>query len=170
MDHRIPLLVLLAGAMGCAAIAPPEPIAPLPSIELSTLDNRAADLRAIIDGRVAVVNLWASWCEACEGEWPALNRLAANVEKGDAVVVGVAVGEARATVNAFLERHPSSYVQLVDEDFRFADFVAKRRVPTTLVIDRRGRVVYAGGAMDSLVLAAFRRASSEPRDAPVPTR
>jgi thiol-disulfide isomerase/thioredoxin len=142
-------------------------MAPLPPVELYTLDSQAADLHTLIDGRVAVVNLWASWCEACESEWPALNRLAANVEKSDAVVVGVAVGEAHATVNAFLERHPSAYVQLVDEDFRFADFLGRRRVPTTLVIDRRGRIVYTGGAMDGRLLAALRRASSEPRDAPL---
>jgi hypothetical protein len=93
MDHRISLLALLACAMGCAATTPPEPMVPLPSVELRTLDSRSADLHAFSDGRAAVVNLWASWCEACETR-PVLNGWPPISKGFCGVVVGVAVGGA----------------------------------------------------------------------------
>src|SRR5258708_5745549 len=74
------------------------------------------------------------------------------------VVIGVAGGEARAQVAAFIAEHNARYAQLVDESYAFADALGQRRVPTTLVVDRAGRVVYAGGRLDERAVAVFRRA------------
>jgi hypothetical protein len=50
-------------------------------------------------------------------------------------------------------------VQLVDESFVFADALGgQRRLPATLVVDRRGRVIFRGDALDSKSLDAFRKA------------
>ncbi len=76
--------------------------------------------------------------------------------RGDAIVVGVAVGETREIVAEFTSRRGIGYDQLVDEDFRLADALGQRRVPATLVVDRAGRIVFRGGALDAAGLAAFR--------------
>jgi hypothetical protein len=92
----------------------------------------------------------------------ALTRLDAHAkERGDAVVIAVAVGEERSRVDEFVQRRALPYVQLVDEDFRLADAIGARRVPATLVLDRGGRVVFRGDALDSAALAALRRAIAE---------
>jgi hypothetical protein len=96
----------------------------------------------------------------------ALNRLdASTASGGDAVVIGVAVGEPRETVAAFVRRRGLRYTQLVDEDFRFADSIGERRVPTTLVLDREGRIVYRGDALDTRGLDALREAVDAPPSA-----
>jgi hypothetical protein len=51
---------------------------------------------------------------------------------------------------------------LLDEDFRVADALGQRDVPATLVVDRGGRIVYRGDALDSASLVAFRRTLGEP--------
>ncbi len=110
-------------------------------------------------GRVALVSLWATWCEACTRENDALNRHAKRTrERDDALVVGVAVGESATDVRAFALRHGMRYTQLVDEDFSLADALGQRSVPATLVVDRAGRVVYRGDALDGNGLEAFREA------------
>jgi len=45
-----------------------------------------------------------------------------------------------------------------DGEFKLSDALGQRRVPATLVLDRGGRVVYSGGALDEQALAAFRAA------------
>ena len=105
------------------------------------------------------MNLWATWCDTCVGEIDAMKRLAAQTsEHGDALVVGVAVGETPAAVAAFARDRQMGYLQLVDEDFHLADALGQRRVPATLVVDRAGRIVYWGEAMDPASIAAFRGA------------
>jgi peroxiredoxin len=102
--------------------------------------------------------LWATWCEACVAEFDALGRLSARAESRGATVIAVAVGEPHEKVAAFAKWRGLKYAQLVDEDFHFADALGQRRVPATLIVDRAGRVTYAGGALDEPALAALRAA------------
>jgi peroxiredoxin len=91
----------------------------------------------------------------------ALRRLDAQAGAlGDALVVGVAVGEDRAKVARFVRNHGIPYAQLVDEHFALADTLEERSIPATLVVDRQGRIVHRGGSLDAASLAAFRRAAA----------
>ncbi len=153
-------LVLLA--TGCAARAPAV-AAPLGSETVVTMDGRREPLAGVLQGRVALVSFWATWCEACVREIGALNRLSAlSATRRDALVIGVAVGESRATVDTFVHDRGVRYVQVIDEDFRLADALGQRDVPATLVVDRGGRIVYRGDALDGAGLEAFRAALGEP--------
>lgn len=165
MVHRLSLLIVLStfAASACTSTsAPPSPPPAtarlLPTTAVVTLDQRTTDLAAAVHGRPALVSLWATWCEACTTELDALNRLDARAKERGALVVGVAIGEPRERVAEFVATRGLNYAQLVDEDFHFADALGERRVPTTLVVDRTGRVVYVGGALDEAALAAFRSA------------
>jgi peroxiredoxin len=147
----------------CGASAPPPvsqaPISTLSHQGVVTLEGERTELGHVTEGRVALVSLWATWCEACTKEVDAMNRLAKKTaDRHDALVVGVAVGESPSSVDAFVRRHGMTYLQLVDEDFSLADALGQRNVPATLVIDRRGRVVYRGDVLDSAGLSAFRKA------------
>jgi thiol-disulfide isomerase/thioredoxin len=164
MRHRLSLLGLfVAGVLlaACGDARPPAPptVTSLPPARVLTLDGAPTDLAVAIHGRAAFVNLWATWCDTCVGEIDAMKRLAAQTSgHGDALVVGVAVGETPAAVAAFARERQMGYLQLVDEDFHLADALGQRRVPATLVVDRAGRIVYWGEAMDPASIAAFRGA------------
>jgi peroxiredoxin len=134
----------------------------LPDAPVLTLDGRAMRMSEALGGRIGLVSLWATWCETCRDELGALSRLAERAGARGAVVLAVAIGEKRETVQAFVAAHGLQYTQLVDENFHFADSLGARRVPTTLVIDRAGRIRYLGGALDDEALAALRRTLDAP--------
>ena len=148
MGHRLPVLIAIAIASGaCSESEAPRASSPglveaaVPSVALATLAGDRTELTRLADGRVALVSLWATWCEACGKEMDALNRLDAKTATGrDAVVIGVDVGEEPDAVADFARRRGLRYAQLVDRDFAFADALGQRRVPTTLVVDRHGRI------------------------------
>lgn len=145
--------------VACAApraLAPPPPM--LASVELLTLDGKATAIREALGGRPALVSLWATWCEACASEFEPLARLSGRAASLGGFVVAVAVGEPLAKVAEFVKSHQLAYPQLVDEQFHFADSLGQKRVPATLVIDREGRVVHVGGALDETALSALERA------------
>jgi peroxiredoxin len=156
--HRLSFLIALLAACASSS-APPQHQdirAPLPTTPVTTLDRHMTALPAALQGRPALVSLWATWCDACKTELDALERLHARAKERGGVVVGVAIGEPRDKVAEFVAAHGLHYEQLVDEDFALADALGERKVPTTLVVDRSGRVVYVGGALDEKALAAFR--------------
>jgi thiol-disulfide isomerase/thioredoxin len=175
MRHPLQLLtaiLLLSSAPACAPAPRPASTASaapgvLPAARVVHVDGQETDLPSVVRGRVALVSFWATWCEACDGEMAALSRLEQRAQaRQDALVVTVAVGETRDAAVEFARRRGLAGVQLVDEDFRLADALGQRQVPATLVVDRQGRIVYRGGALDAAGLAAFRGALDEPQAQP----
>src|SRR5438552_17643435 len=95
----------------CASTTPrPLPTAPhaavtLSAVDLLTLDGKPTAIREALGGRPALVSLWATWCEACAGEFEPLARLSNRAGSVGAVVLAVAVGEPRARVAEFVKLH-----------------------------------------------------------------
>ncbi len=162
MGFRVSLLIVAVLA-GCAAQPPAAPVAAttgLPAVEVLSLDRQPTSLPVLTRGKPALIALWATWCESCERELGALDRLQRRVGR-QALVVGVAVGEPLEDVRDFVRSRSLGYPQVVDESFHLADALGSDRVPTTLVVDRRGVVRHAGGALDAQALEALRAAMRE---------
>ena len=141
------------GPRPISAIAEPD-TAQLP---LRSLSGEPTTLAAVTTGRAAVVALWATWCESCRHEVPALRRLDERSRlTGDFVVVAIAVGSDAQGVQAFVERSGAAYRQLLDDEGTFAE-LGERRVPTILVVDATGRTVHRGRALDRAALDALAR-------------
>jgi thiol-disulfide isomerase/thioredoxin len=78
-----------AGLPGCAT-ATATPTGPLAAIQVTCLaDGRPVGLGALLAGRPALVNIWASWCQPCQQELPVLGSYAA--QPGAVRVIGVQV-------------------------------------------------------------------------------
>ena len=171
MRSRLPLLIvaLAAASWSCTSVDPrgdvPEPRvaalgegAALPGVGLHDLGGHAVRLEETAAGKPALVSFWATWCDACLAEMDALNRLDDRARAGGGIVIGVAVGEAREKAAEFARLHGLRYLQLADEQMALADALGQKRLPATIVLDRRGRVVFTGAALDERALAAFRGA------------
>jgi peroxiredoxin len=139
----------------------------LPESALVTTPARApANLASTVHGHPALVSMWASWCTACSDEFPALNRLSVVAAQRGAMVVGVAVGDSSDTVQEIARREQLRYTLFVDSEFKLADALGQRNVPATLVVDRDGRIVYAGGALDERALSVFKKVMDAEEHAP----
>jgi peroxiredoxin len=66
-------------------------------------------------GKIIVLNFWATWCPPCREEMPELSRFYSEQQQNNVVVLGIAVDGSDA-VNTFTKEHPVSYPLLVDED------------------------------------------------------
>ena len=105
-------------------------------------------------GRVLLLNFWATWCRPCRIEMPwFLEFQDAFAERGLAVL-GVSVDDDWDVVRAFLEQNPVDYrVALADTAERLAPFGPITVLPTTWLIDRRGRLAATHvGLVDRAVL------------------
>jgi thiol-disulfide isomerase/thioredoxin len=165
--HTLAIVAALV-VVGCGASARPQPSTPHPGAEIvlrqslaTVADGEPTTLKAVSAGRPMLVNLWATWCDSCKKDLPALGRLVAKAQARGAVVAMVAVGEPRATVSSFSAREQIAGELLVDEEFTFADALGTREIPTTLVFDREGRLVYQGGRLDRGALNALAQASGD---------
>jgi thiol-disulfide isomerase/thioredoxin len=85
-------------------------------------------------GHVVLVHFFATWCEPCREELPALNRLAARAN-GDVKVVAIAVADADQRVQLFFETTAVDFPVLLDRDRTVAKAWNVATLPTTFVLD-----------------------------------
>ena len=123
-------------------------------------------LAQALDGRPAVVNLWASWCGPCRAEMPAL--AAAQQRHPEVTFLFVNQGESASVVRDWLARSglPLREV-LLDPDRSLGEAIGSRGLPTTVFYDPKGRRVDAhfGQLNPAAIEAAVRRVreTSSPR-------
>ena len=93
-------------------------------------------------GRVVLLNFWATWCPPCRAEIPDLNRLQDELGPKGLEVIGVSLDEEGFdAVRPFAETHEVTYPLVVDDGAVAAQYGSIQGLPTTLVIDRNGRIV-----------------------------
>jgi thiol-disulfide isomerase/thioredoxin len=85
-------------------------------------------------GRPVLVHFFATWCEPCRDELPALGRLVAREQK--VAVLAISVAEMPIRVRRFLQTMPVSFPILLDEDRAVARAWDVHSLPTTFVLDR----------------------------------
>ena len=115
---------------------------PAPATPIDTADGQETSLAAF-QGRVVLLSFWATWCEPCVREMPSLDRLQAKL-RGEGLAV-VAVSEDFAgleLVQPFFERLKLENLAIyLDSDGALGKAFGIAGLPTTLLIDRQGRVV-----------------------------
>jgi len=115
-------------------------------------------------GRVVLLNFWATWCPPCQAETPALVRVAAEYRAQGLDVVGVAMDQdSMNTVPAFVADYHIPYPILLPKPFSPLTAVVQS-VPTTFLIDRRGRVAqaYVGEVDEGSLRRELERLLQEP--------
>lgn len=120
----------------------------LPDFEFVAAGNESLSLDRF-SGRVVVLSVWATWCAPCIREMPSLDELAIKMPAVAVVPVNVdAKGLAGAT--AFLDQHGlRNLAPYHDVSGKLLGMLNGRGLPTTLVIDRDGKVaVIVEGAAD----------------------
>ncbi len=85
---------------------------PAPGLSLTDLEGRQRSL-ADANGRLVWVNFWATSCEPCRTEMPAMQRLA-EAYADELLILGVDWGEGRDAVTDFVERYGVDYPILLD--------------------------------------------------------
>ncbi len=131
------------GGDGSLSVVAPAQRTPAPAISGRTLTGSDWTSESVAD-KVIVYNVWGSWCAPCRAEAPAL--VAAARRTADvAVFVGLNTRDLdQAAPQAFVRAFEVPYVNLFDPDGRlllaFAGRLPASAIPSTLVVDREGRV------------------------------
>jgi peroxiredoxin len=113
-------------------------------------------------GQVILLNFWATWCPPCREETPGLVQIQHEFGNRGFTVAGVAMDENPETVPGFVERFQITYpILLPPPSEALANSVES--LPTSLLIDKRGRVAraYVGAISPSVFAADIRRLLQE---------
>jgi thiol-disulfide isomerase/thioredoxin len=136
-------LAALLGTVASAAGASDETgeLGRAPDFALRTLDGEEVS-RASLNGKVVVVNFWATWCPDCMNALPTYIALQKQFgDEPDFVFLAVSLDKEPAEfVRKFSDRHQINYRIAMGDEALTKAFGGIGEIPTTFIIDRAGMI------------------------------
>lgn len=136
-------------AVACAAVALAVLQAPALAVQVGeTLPGRWLDSaqgpQPLVAGRARLtyVDFWASWCGPCKQSFPWMNEMHGRFAASGLRILAVNVDAKRADAEKFLAGNPAQFAVVFDRDGAFAKSVDVSTMPTSMLLDAQGKVLY----------------------------
>lgn len=128
--------LLLSVSIGVAVAADPAP-----NFSLKTSDGKTIELKKL-QGKVVIVNFWATWCPPCRREIPGMTKVYTKYKSKGLEIVGIALDNGGwDDVNPWLQKNPINYPIVLGNQELTELYGGVRSIPTTFVVDRKGNIV-----------------------------
>ena len=129
-------------ALGHGLSRLPTPVT-APDFTLEDMDGKSYTLSSL-RGKVVMINFWATWCPPCREEIPSMETVYLALRDKGFIVLAINQWETPDHVFSYmgqLDVYPTFPI-LFDGDSKVSDSYGVKGLPTTMLIDKRGRVVY----------------------------
>jgi peroxiredoxin len=112
-----------------------------PDFSLQDLNGKKIGLNQF-KGKVIFINFWATWCGPCKGEMPSMETLHQQFKEKKFVLLAVSVDyEGPKLVKEFINKYQYTFPVLFDPDCKTLDLFEVKGIPTTFLIDKKGKMV-----------------------------
>jgi len=112
-----------------------------PDFSLKDLNGREVDIKQF-KGKIIFLNFWATWCGPCKEEMPGLEVLHKQFKEKNFVLLTLSVDyEGLKPVQEFVNKHRYTFPVLLDPQGETLDLFEVKGIPTTFVIDKKGRMI-----------------------------
>ncbi len=112
---------------------------PAPDLSIQTLNDKGKISLESLQGKVIVVDFWATWCGPCKQSFPKLEELSKKVSD-KVVIVGVSVDDEKKGVAEFAKENGATFAIGWDEGHTIASKWKVGTMPTTFIVDATGKV------------------------------
>ncbi len=141
-------LLLTLALVGCATApsagnSTPNVATGLPDFELATIDGERIRLSDYVGKGVVVLSFWATWCEPCKTEMPALAKLYRAHHAEGLTLLSIAMDDPStvSSVAPFVKRNGFDFPVLLDTETKAASLYNKlKSAPYLVIIDRSGKI------------------------------
>lgn len=112
-----------------------------PDFSLIDLNSEKVGLKQF-KGKIILLNFWATWCGPCKEEMPSLEVLYQQFKEKNFVLLAISVDyEGLKPVKEFIDKHHYTFPVLLDPNCETLDLFEIKGIPTTFLIDKKGRMV-----------------------------
>ncbi len=126
------------------------------------LDGAPLDMHTM-EGKVVLVDFWATWCGPCVAEMPNMMKMYRKYHERGFEIVGISLDDDRETPAAFLKEKKIPWLCVHDEDTEMngktmAEYCNVRGIPHMILLDRQGNILSTnarGKRLETLLKVQF---------------
>jgi len=124
-------------------LQPMKEVAPTPEFSLASPEGKKISLKDF-RGKTLFLNFWATWCEPCREEMPAMEKLYQEYKNKNFVVLAINVKDRKQEALAFVKELKLTYPVAFDPDAEVAALYGAWGLPTTYLIGHKGEGLARG--------------------------
>jgi peroxiredoxin len=115
-----------------------------PDFHLAAMDGRTVSLSDFRGRKKVVIDFWASWCGPCRLEMPEMRRFYQSAHKGDAnfEFLAISIDDDLVAAETAVKHDKLQFPVLLDSLGKTAQAYQVDAIPTLLVIDEKGKVIW----------------------------
>ncbi len=116
----------------------------LPQVKLKDLKNKTHNLDKLVDGKLTLINFWATYCVPCRKEMKHLNRLNDSYADQDVQVIGISIDDSRTVgrVKSMVRSQKLSYMILLDTEQKLYKNFNTSAMPFSILVNREGDIIW----------------------------
>lgn len=128
-------------------VVPPKTSQPAPDFLVKNLKGQDVTL-SDFNGKVVLLNFWATWCAACREEMASMQNLYSTLEKDGVEVLAVSIDRWNEDrIQKYVDKNNLTFPVLLDQNQKVRKKYHVMGVPTSYLIDGEGKIRgYASGA------------------------
>jgi len=113
------------------------------AVTLTQLEGSPLPSEDKMQGKVVLVDFWASWCGPCRKSFPWLNLMQQQHAADGLLILAVNEDQNRADAAAFLAKYPAQFNVLYDQNGEVATRYKVNGMPSSYLIDKKGNIRFA---------------------------
>ncbi|MDX8387080.1 MAG: TlpA disulfide reductase family protein [Ghiorsea sp.] len=143
--------LLIVIAVGLVSLMPPgvKPVVIGDQARAFSLPNLEGKIQGLPEGKVVLLNFWATWCPPCRQEVPSMVELYDKYKDQGFEIVAVSVDKGKKEVVDFVKEQNMDFTVLHDASSAISQSYAVFRYPETFIIDKNGKILqHLNGAVE----------------------
>ena len=114
-----------------------------------SLNSNKGDLYNIrsLEGKVILLNFWATWCGPCRMEIPELNEMQEKYGEDDFLILGISISDTKKALDDFMKyyevEYPLLYGNRKEVDKVLIEYGGILSVPTSILINKKGEKIFS---------------------------
>lgn len=119
-----------------------EPGMEVPSLDEYSLSGDTPSL----EGKVTLIDFWASWCAPCKAAFPEMDKLYQEFGDEGFQIIAISVDQKERSMQQFLDRRKPSFTTVHDGSQKLVEQAGIQVMPTSFMVDKKGviRFVHEG--------------------------
>lgn len=132
--------LLLCSFISVAAWAQPKAGAKSPEIALPAATGSIVKLSSL-QGKVVLIDFWASWCGPCRNSMPALKQVYKKYKDKGLEIYGISLDQNPAAWTKAVKEDQTTWLHVIDKEGATAGKWGIQYIPTSFLLDKQGKIV-----------------------------